>query len=41
MNFLTGVVVGIVLATIGAHGVADYVDRGVNAVKVQAVQLKR
>jgi len=41
MNFLLGVVFGVVLATIGAHGVANYVDKGVAIIKHQAVQLNR
>lgn len=41
MNFLTGVVVGIMLATVGAHGVANFVDRGVNIIKHEAVQLNK
>lgn len=41
MNFLMGVIVGIVLATIGAQGVARFVDKGVNVIKHQAVELNR
>jgi hypothetical protein len=41
MNFVLGVVFGIVLATVGAQGVARWVDKGVNAVKSQAVQLNK
>jgi hypothetical protein len=41
MNFLLGVVFGIVLATVGAHGVANWVDKAVGAVKHQAVQMNR
>jgi hypothetical protein len=41
MNFLLGVVFGVVLATIGAHGVANYVDKGVAIIKRQAVQMNR
>lgn len=40
MNFILGVVFGIVLATIGAQGVAKWVDKGVSVVKQQATQLK-
>jgi hypothetical protein len=40
MNFILGVVFGIVLATIGAQGVAKWVDKGVGMVKQQATQLK-
>ena len=41
MNFIVGVIFGIVLATVGAQGVARWVDAGVNAVKHQAVQIDR
>jgi hypothetical protein len=41
MNFITGVVFGVVLATVGAHGVANYVDKGVSIIKHQAVQLNK
>ena len=30
MNFIVGVIVGIVLATVGVSGVARYIDQGVN-----------
>jgi hypothetical protein len=40
MNFFIGVIVGIVLATIGATGVAHWIDKGVNVVKQEARQLK-
>jgi hypothetical protein len=40
MNFIVGVIVGIVLATIGATGVARWIDTGVNVVKQQAHQFK-
>lgn len=41
MNFILGVVFGIVLATIGAQGVARFVDKGVGVIKQQAVQMNR
>jgi len=41
MNFITGVVFGVVLATIGAQGVANYVDKGVAIIKHQAVQMEK
>ncbi len=41
MNFILGVVFGIVLATIGAQGVARFVDKGVSVIKQQAVQINR
>jgi hypothetical protein len=40
MNFIAGVIVGIVLATVGASGMAKWIDKGVNAVKQEAAQLK-
>jgi hypothetical protein len=40
MNFLLGVIFGIVLATVGAHGVANWVDKGVNVIKQEARQFK-
>ena len=30
MNFITGIIVGVVLATVGVSGVARYVDQGIN-----------
>jgi hypothetical protein len=30
MNFVTGIIVGVVLATVGVSGVARYVDQGVD-----------
>ena len=41
MQFLIGAIFGIVLATIGAHGVANYVDHGVDLIKKEAVQLNK
>ena len=41
MQFMIGVIFGIVLATVGAHGVANYVDKGVSIIKHQAVQLNK
>ena len=35
MNFIVGVIVGIVLATVGVSGVARYIDQGVD--QVQAI----
>jgi len=35
MNFIVGVIVGVVLATVGVSGVARYIDQGVN--QVQAI----
>jgi hypothetical protein len=30
MNFIVGVIVGVVLATVGVSGVARYIDQGVD-----------
>jgi hypothetical protein len=35
MNFVTGIIVGVVLATIGVSSVARYIDQGVD--QVQAI----
>jgi hypothetical protein len=40
MNFVVGVIFGIVLATVGAGGMAKWLDKGVVWVKNQATQLK-
>lgn len=41
MNFILGVIVGIMLATVGASGMARWVDSGVNIVKHQAIQMNK
>jgi hypothetical protein len=41
MNFLAGVVFGIVIATIGAHGVANYVDKAVTVIKQEAIKMNK
>lgn len=38
-NFLIGVVVGIVLATVGFSGVTRMLDKGVDTVKSQSQEL--
>lgn len=40
MNFIIGVIFGIVLATVGASGMAKWIDKGVGVVKQEAAQLK-
>lgn len=40
MNFIIGVIFGIVLATVGASGMAKWIDKGVGVVKQEASQLK-
>ena len=40
MNFLIGIVVGIVVATVGFSGVARWADHGVQVIKQEAKQLK-
>jgi hypothetical protein len=41
MQFLIGVIVGIVIATAGFSGVAKILDKGVDAVKTQTQELSR
>jgi hypothetical protein len=41
MQFLIGIVVGIVIATAGFSGVARMLDRGVEAVKTQTEELTK
>lgn len=41
MNFFTGVIVGIVLATVGAGGIANWVDRGVAVIKREATSMSK
>lgn len=40
MNFLIGIIVGIVVATVGFSGVARWADQGVQVIKQEAKQLK-
>lgn len=39
MNFLIGIILGIVIATIGVTGAARIADKGVNAIKRQSVEI--
>lgn len=39
MNFFTGIIVGIIIATIGLTDIARMADRGVNMIKQEARQL--
>jgi hypothetical protein len=41
MQFLIGVIFGIVLSTIGAQGVAGYVDHGVSFIKKQSIEFSK
>ncbi len=41
MQFIIGIIVGIVIATVGFSGVARMMDRGVDAVKNQAQEISR
>ena len=41
MQFIVGVVVGIVIATAGFSGVARMLDKGVEAVKTQTQELSK
>jgi hypothetical protein len=40
MNFIMGVIFGIVLSTVGASGLAKWLDKGVTVIKHEASQLK-
>ena len=39
-NFLVGIIMGIILCTVGASGMAKWIDKGVGVVKHEAQQLK-
>jgi hypothetical protein len=41
MQFIIGVLVGIVIASVGFSGVANILDRGVEAVKTQTQELNK
>jgi len=41
MQFIIGVLVGIAIASVGFSGVANILDRGVEAVKTQAQELNK
>lgn len=41
MQFLIGIIVGIVIATAGFSGIAKILDRGVDAVKTQTQELSK
>jgi hypothetical protein len=41
MQFIVGVIVGIVVATAGFSGIAKILDRGVEAVKTQTQELSK
>lgn len=41
MQFLIGILVGIVIATAGFSGIAKMLDRGVEAVKTQTQELSK
>jgi hypothetical protein len=41
MRFILGVIVGIVIASVGFSGVAKILDRGVEAVKTQTQELSK
>jgi hypothetical protein len=36
INFICGIILGVVLSTIGVQGVANILDRGVHAIQVIA-----
>ena len=41
MNFFTGIIVGIVISTVGFSGLARWADQGVQVIKHQSQQLAR
>jgi hypothetical protein len=41
MQFLIGIIVGIVIATAGFSGMANILDRGVDALKTQTQELSK
>lgn len=41
MRFILGVIVGVVIASVGFSGVAKILDRGVEAVKTQTQELSK
>jgi hypothetical protein len=41
MQFIIGVLVGIAIASVGFSGVANILDRGVEAVKTQTQELNK
>lgn len=41
VNFIIGVIVGIVIATVGVSGVAKFLDKGVEEVKTQSKNLTK
>jgi hypothetical protein len=41
MRFILGIIVGIVIASVGFSGVAKILDRGVEAVKNQTQELSK
>ena len=41
MNFFTGIIVGIVIATVGLTGIARIADKGVEVIKHEATQLNK
>ena len=41
MQFIVGVIVGIMIATAGFSGIAKILDRGVEAVKTQTQELSK
>lgn len=41
MRFILGVIVGIVIASVGFSGVAKILDRGIEAVKNQTQELSK
>jgi hypothetical protein len=40
-NFIIGIILGVVLATMGASGVAEMLDRGVHGIQVIAKESQK
>ena len=41
MQFIIGIIFGIVIATVGFSGIANMMDHGVNGIKYQAKELSQ
>jgi hypothetical protein len=41
MQFIIGIILGIVIATVGFSGIANMMDHGVNGIKHQAKELSQ
>jgi hypothetical protein len=41
INFFVGIIIGVILSTIGIQGVANILDRGVHAIQVIAKESQK